>query len=546
MIFALVLLGYANERILPDTVEHVRRSLGALLESVQRETRKADDALQKTEHWCAATLSGLSAIPGRTSEMQMDLSERQAAASEFQALVTQIRADIDLTYRTINATRELGTVWLAEATDLKNSIKWSEQEPKARAQSLEATEKQTRSADVAIEELLDVKRTALSSLKVERELVQLAHEEAQWQAAELKRRLADRRNTITAERGFFEMLAYGCRGQDMRAAASATARAREVSAAKRAISALGRADAKPEAELPAAHSHMVVMDDPVDKDFELDFVQKANSWQAAINLDTAFLLHGSSDDAALQFKAFRLQDTSVRTDVVQTSTSTTMRVDTPQLSSRGSSDGEHRKFCVREQEHNYLVMRLAGDLMRQSEASIDAHSAAEMQLQDDLNELHVAEDVLNSILKQVTTATQLESKTLARMEKNRRFTSSTLNQAIDIFNGFKQDESLTQNNTASNIVSLLTSANVSCYQSVAASKGARNEAAAVAADIVAKAGELSRARRAEADEMEILRADHFSHRRSLLQTKQAYEGEVARALIRLDHLREECGSPAST
>jgi len=543
-----------------DSITQVRDTLRTLLNSVQGEGRDVEESLQKTQHWCDASLFDLkgrsTTATAQLADMNLDLKEGEAAAQEAEGSVQQVRADIALVQHTINQTEEMCRVWLHEEKVEKKSAELVQKGAQlstslnsALMQSRQVMEKQFKSDRHAVGELIENKKQSLTSLEGELEVVLLAHAQVQARAAEAKRRIADRDESAAAEEAFAEALRSDCNGRGNRAAARLESRTRASSAIERVADALQQVSAQPVAEQAAevsrgADAAADATDDDDSDSGPESFLQTS---QSQISAEDVLELLGGGPALPPRQSAPRSEQIFLqrpRPHALSAISKPKIGQLLSQVRSTASSVAEQKHWCAREHQDNKLALRLAQDLVSQISAEIDEHSDAEAQLSESLANLDDFRGLLNSTMKNVADAAKKEVTLLAHGEKDKALAGKILNQAINILDNLQGTGGLAKMHVSNSVVGLLKEAHSAVEEHSKTTQSLQQEAVASAQELIQKAHAMAVVQDRERANTEELRDEHISQRGAFLETKEAYVAEVSQANTYLSKLNEECSASA--
>lgn len=576
-----------SARSIGASVTQIQDTLGDLLRSIEESGRENELLLAKRQRLCYATLQPfeqeLQEENKTITRLHADIKENEAAAEESEGSSQQVRLDISLVQHTIGQTQGL----------LEERRRELAAEGRAHGTDAEADERLMQS-------LLENKQDYLLSLQGQLESVLPNVARTLARAADMKRILADRVDSVAASHAFLLELRRGCSHVSQRAELQSGRGVREATNIDAAMQALASLAITP---APRQRSIDPLIEDLPASLLQLDSRQQQSGGDAAgeavaagdelleifggggIDEPVTPLVEeaasmdeennapskaGEREDKVVDRALEKDEDAVVppppplgqRSSEEESQHPAQQPAMNQQLadsvhpavaslleqlknnSMKGAGAAQHREWCAQVRKRGEVELRRAEDASAQAEAEIADHEEAELQLAASIGRLRSRFVVLSAIHKEVSEDGPKEQALLAKNKKNQQLASKILAQVLVVIG---KDEKLAgaPRPILVKAAKALSTAQAALEDGVRSAGRLEHEVKTDLIGMFARVADAAHATKRENKNAELARNFHALKRARGNDTKSAHDRETAVATAFLQKLDEECKPAAS-
>eukprot|EP00927_Polykrikos_kofoidii_P056813 TRINITY_DN50899_c0_g1_i1.p1 TRINITY_DN50899_c0_g1~~TRINITY_DN50899_c0_g1_i1.p1 ORF type:complete len:654 (-),score=148.08 TRINITY_DN50899_c0_g1_i1:94-2055(-) len=448
------------------TVTKVASSLEVLLKSVEEVGQDSDRMLRHSKKWCDATLLSYQnqADFARTEidHLGADLLEQQAAVEEAQGTLAELRAQAKMINHTMSLTQSV-----LEDAQMNASL------------SIESRKSEEATDPALLSKLLQGKTMALASVEGKLEALVPALAELEAQAAETKRQVDNRRESIASMSRLAHSVKESCAGVVRRTDARASARVGQAQLIEAALQALdGVVNSAPSghevsflqvAKQGSASEQLLSIFGDSDDASDTDAVSSVETGSGAEEKGTTEATGGEAaddgsdvDDAGADgasggvvdiFAAAATLESGADSDdgklahaeeahagggihdsvsVSQSPSGAGVKALLAKVKSEGLVGDEQREWCEKELAHNKLMLQLAQDAASRAAASIEAHADIQNLLAEDSKRVSAEIAQLDAVVKEAVASANVELDHLRKNEKEQALATGILSKGVAV------------------------------------------------------------------------------------------------------------------
>jgi len=481
-----------------SSVKQIRDTLKNLLRSIEDNGRDAEALFGKRQLWCDNTIQAVEADNQVSSasllDMQAQLTETEAEVEEAEGTVQQVKVDIEMVQHTIQQTADM----LKERTEKKGDAS-------------------------VLSALVENKQLSLKSLQGELEVAVPVLAQLQANVAESKQRISYRTETAATTTDYISALKESCQGSSNSADAQGAARVSESNSLHVALQELDEA------------SKAASNDDDAQASQALSFVQVADRNQEVTTDDLSDLFASDQDAhrgnsvevAAVPRRVARSAPAPLRPRIAALIS---------QLRSDGSSASDQTAWCAKQREDSAMALKFAQDSVAQISSELEAHTAAEAELGEDLTHLQASAATVTAAAKNVLKQASKEQALIQSSLKDQQLATKIIDQATTIL------REMGMTNSTKKVVKALDTTKSMLVAQIKADAHFDREASSKAKAVAEKALDLTKDQESEQHNLEFARDDHASVRLRDVENKRLYLADVEEATDYVKKLGESCSA----
>jgi len=195
-------------------------------------------------------------------------------------------------------------------------------------------------------------------------------------------------------------------------------------------------------------------------------------------------------------------------------------------------------WCRQQQENSQLALKFAQDSVAQLRSEIDAHTASEGDLNEDLDRVHATAAALTEVSEKDLEFAKKERALIQSSRKDQQLATKILEQATTIL----KDIGIAN---ATQAIGGLESAQKMLAAQIKAASGFEKEAAAKAATVANKVAEFEKTQDDEQHNLEFAIDDHAEQKLKGEENRRLYEADVQEASTYVQKLSDSCRLDAS-
>jgi len=505
------------------SISQIRDTLKNLLRSIEDSGRDAEALFGKRQLWCDGAIQSFEAAnqaaSASLSDMQAQLTETQAEVEEAEGTVQQVKVDIEMVQHTIKQTEDMVQERSAQSQDTSSAAS-----------------------------LVENKQLSLASLEQELQVTVPVLAQLQASVAETKQRISYRTESVAVAKDFVAALKDGCQGAADRADTQSAARVGESNSIHATLQALNDAtnamdafkvgsDEKEDSDVPTP-PEAPAQDVPA---APVSFIQVTDQSEEVTTDDLSDLFAASQKE---KVEVAKEKDSAPekRQATAEVSHVSPLRPGVQtllmQLRDAGNTDNmDQAAWCSKQRENSAMALKFAQDSVDQTNAELEANSAAEADLAEELKKLQTLAAAVSESAKTVLEQASKEEALVQSGTKDQVLATKILDQATTILTELGMEKS-------TKVVSGLDSAKKMLAAQIQAAPGFQKEASAKAKAIGEKALALTQTQESEQHNLELARDDHAQSRERGEANKRLYEADVQEATAFVEKLQETCKADA--